>query len=637
MPPHTALIVTVAASLGVAFLFGMVAARLRLPPIVGYLLAGVAVGPFAPGDAVDGGIVAQAAELGVILLMFGVGMHFSLGDLMAVRRVAIPGAVLQLLVTGSVGLMIGRVWGLSLGAALVLGISLAVASTVVLLKGLEAQDRLDSPDGRLAVGWLVVEDLTMVLVLVLLPAIAPILAGGGDGLTAPASALALALVIALAKVAAFAVLMLVVGRRAVPWLLEHVARLGSRELFTLAVLATALGIAVLAAQVFGVSFALGAFFAGAVVSESELSHRAATDALPLQDAFAVLFFLSIGILFNPMVVVQSPLQVLTLVAVIVLGKSLVSFTLMRLLKQPVRAALTLGASLAQIGEFSFIVAGLGVTLGLVTRDLQALIVAAAMIAITINQPLLAGVRLFQRRADARAARDQMPESTEYRTGGATPGGVPASARATRAAIEDVDDPFDFSRFRDHVIVVGHGRMGSTVTEALQRDSARYVIVEEQERTVAGLRTRGERAVFGDATRADVLHRAGIEHARLIVVTAPEPIRARRVVEIARQAHPQIAVAVRTHSATEQAFFEEVLHTADAPGRAIYAEREAALSLAHFTLQTLGRTDDEADVVIESMRQTVLQPTETFATMHTREFRTMMAADPNHPEPPAPPS
>jgi CPA2 family monovalent cation:H+ antiporter-2 len=633
MPPHTALIVTVAASLGVAFLFGMVAARLRLPPIVGYLIAGIAVGPFTPGYVVDSGIIAQAAELGVILLMFGVGLHFSLADLMAVRRVAVPGALLQILLTGSIGMTIGRWWGQSWGGAVVLGISLAVASTVVLLKGLEAQDRLDSPDGQLAVGWLVVEDLTMVLVLVLLPAIAPMLGGGEDGVPMPAGGMALAVVIALAKVAAFALLMVVVGRRAVPWLLEHVARLGSRELFTLAVLSTALGIAVLAAQVFGVSFALGAFFAGAVVSESELSQRAATDALPLQDAFAVLFFLSIGILFNPMVVVQSPLQVFTLAAVIVLGKSLVSFTLMRLMKQPARAALTLGASLAQIGEFSFIVSGLGLTLGLVTRDLQAQIVAAAMIAITVNQPLLAGVRLFQRRSDARAALVHMPETIEYQTGGETAGGVPASARATRAAVEDVDDPFDFSRFHDHVVVVGHGRVGSTVTDALQRDSARYVIVEEQERAVAGLRARGERAVFGDATRADVLHRAGIEHARLIVVTAPEPIRARRVIEIARQLHPRIAVAVRTHSATEQAFFEAVLHTADAPGRAIYAEREAALSLAHFTLQTLGRTDDEADAVIESMRHATLQPTETFATLHTREFRAMMAADPNHPPPP----
>lgn len=625
------MIATVAVSLGIAFLFGLGAARLKLPPIVGYLLAGIAVGPFTPGYVVDSGMIAQAAELGVILLMFGVGLHFSFRDLMAVRRVVVPGALLQLLVTASIGTTIGRMWSLSWGGAIVLGICLSVASTVVLLKGLEAQDRLDSPDGQLAVGWLVVEDLAMVVVLVLLPAIAPMIGGSARAGAMDAGAVGTVLAIALLKVAAFAVLMVVVGRRLVPWLLEHVARLGSRELFTLAVLATALGIAALAAEVFGVSFALGAFFAGAVVSESELSHRAATDALPLQDAFAVLFFLSVGILFNPLVVVQSPMQVLALVAVIVIGKFLASFLLMRALKQSTRSGLTIGASLSQIGEFSFIVAGLGVTLGLISRDMQALVVAAAIIAITVNQPMLTGVKLVLARLDDRAAQRIAELTTEFRTGEPPRDrAVPISARATRAPIEDVEDPFDFSRFRDHVVLIGHGRVGATIIEALQRDSARYVIVDEQERVVAGLRSRGERAVFGDATRVDVLERAGIEFARLIVVTAPEPIRARRIVEVARDANPHIAIAVRTHSATEQAFFEDFLQAPGAIGRAVYAEREAALSLAHFTLQTLGRTDDEADVVVESMRGSKILPTETFAAVHTREFRAMMAPDPNHP-------
>ena len=625
------MIATVAISLGIAFLFGLGAARLKLPPIVGYLLAGIAVGPFTPGYVVDSGIIAQAAELGVILLMFGVGLHFSFRDLMAVRRVVVPGALLQLLITASIGTTIGRLWSLSWGGAMVLGICLAVASTVVLLKGLEAQDRLDSPDGRLAVGWLVVEDLAMVVVLVLLPALAPMIGGSGSADALSAGAVGTALGIALLKVAAFAVLMVVVGRRLVPWLLEHVARLGSRELFTLAVLATALGIAALAAEVFGVSFALGAFFAGAVVSESELSHRAATDALPLQDAFAVLFFLSVGILFNPLVVVQSPMQVVALVVVIVIGKFLASFLLMRALQQSTRSSLTIGASLAQIGEFSFIVAGMGVTIGLFSRDMQALVVAAAIIAITVNQPMLSGVKLLLARLDDRAERRITELTTEFRTGEPLRDrAVPVSARATRAPIEEVEDPFDFSRFRDHVVVIGHGRVGATIIEALQRDTARYVIVDEQERVVAGLRSRGERAVFGDATRIEVLARAGIAFARLLVVTAPEPIRARRIVEVARDANPHIAIAVRTHSATEQAFFEEFVQGPGATGRAVYAEREAALSLAHFTLQTLGRTDDEADVVIESMRGSKILPTETFATLHTREFRAMMAPDPNHP-------
>ena len=626
MAPHPSVIATVAVSLGIAFLFGLAAARLRLPPIVGYLLAGIAIGPFTPGYVVDSGIIAQAAELGVILLMFGVGLHFSFRDLKTVRRVVVPGALLQILFSGSVGTAIGRVWGLSWGGALTLGISLAVASTVVLLKGLEAQDRLDSPEGRLAVGWLVVEDLAMVVVLVLMPTLAPMLRGSAGGAAVTAASLITVLAIALGKVIAFAVLMFVVGRRAVPWLLEHVARLGSRELFTLAVLATALGIATLAAEVFGVSFALGAFFAGAVVNESELSHRAATDALPLQDAFAVLFFLSVGILFNPLVVVHSPMQVLALVTVIIGLKGIGSFALMRVLGQSTRSALIIGGSLAQIGEFSFIVAGMGVTLGLFTRDTHAMVIAAALIAIAVNQPLLAGVGALLARSDERK-RLTMTPTAEYRTG---PHDLPLTARATRADMDDADDPFDFARFRDHVVVVGHGRVGATVTEALQRDAARYVIVEEQERVVAALRARGERAVFGDATRSGVQERAGIAHARLIVVTAPEPIRARRVVEVARALNPHIAIAVRTHSATEQAFFEDFVRAPGATGRAIYVEREAALSLAHYTLQTLGRTDDEADLVIDGMRDARIAPTETLAALQTKEFRAMMAPDPNHP-------
>ena len=616
MPSHPALIVTIAVSIGIAFLFGLAAARLRLPPIVGYLIAGIAVGPFAPGYMVDSGMISQAAELGVILVMFGVGLHFSLHDLATVRRIVIPGAVINTVFIGAVGTMIARGWGQTWGGALVLGIALSVASTVVLLKGLEAQDRLDSPDGRIAVGWLVVEDLQMVFVLVLLPAVAPMLGGSGGASLAPDGSLLMALGVAVAKVMAFAVLMLVVGRRVVPWLLEHVARLGSRELFTLAVLTTALGIATLASEVFGVSFALGAFFAGAVVSESELSHRAATEALPMQDAFAVLFFLSVGILFDPTVLLDAPMAVLTLVAVVVIGKFLSSFLLMRLLRQPARSALVIGASLAQIGEFSFIVAGLGVTLGLISRDAQALVVASALIAITINQPLLSAVRYVVGRLDARDDALTAP-------------GVPESARSSRGPVNADEDPFDFSGLSGHVVVVGHGRVGTTITDALQRDAARYVVVEEQERIVAGMRSRGERAVFGDATRGEVLHRAGIAQAKLIVVTAPEPIRARRTVEVARDLNPHIAVAVRTHSAVEQSFFEQMLHAPGAHGRAIYAEREAALSLAHYTLQTLGRSDDEADMVIEALRGLTTRPAETFEALPTHEFRAIMAIDPNH--------
>jgi len=601
MPHGTTLIATIALAFAVALLFGVIAARLRLPPIVGYLLAGVAIGVMSPTlAAADGGVASQASEMGVVLLMFGVGLHFSLRDLMEVRSIVVPGALLQIAITGTVGTVLGHWWGLSPGGAMVLGLSLAVASTVVVLKGLEARDRLDSPEGRIAVGWLVVEDLSMVLVLVLLPAVSAALGGTpAEGRTLTAGGLAGSIGLAIANVVAFLLLMVVAGRRVVPWLLAHVARLGSRELFTLTVLAIALGVGTIASQFFGMSFALGAFVAGAVVSESELSHRAAADALPLQDAFAVLFFVSVGLLFDPHVLVDRPGQVLTVLGIVVLCKFTASFAVLRLLGESGRLAATIAGSLAQIGEFSFILLALGASLGLIDRDTQALVVGASLVSITINQPLQGWLqRLLARYAP----------------------GIPESLTE--------GDAFDFGTVSNHVILVGYGRVGTTITEALDRAGVSHIVVEEQPRVVAGLRMRGEQAIAGDATRADVLQRAGVAGARLIVVTAPEPIRARRVVEVARQLNPRIAVAVRTHSATEQAFFEDVLQTPGVHGRAVYAEREVALSLAHYTLVALGRSDDEADALIDAMRGRATMPTETFAAMKTREFRAAMGIAPH---------
>ena len=608
MPHGTTLIATIALAFAVALLFGIIAARLRLPPIVGYLLAGVAIGAMAPTlAAADGGVAQQASEMGVVLLMFGVGLHFSLRDLMEVRSIVVPGALLQIAITGTVGTMLGRWWGLSAGGAMVLGLSLAVASTVVVLKGLEARDRLDSPEGRIAVGWLVVEDLSMVLVLVLLPAVAAVLGGttpAGHALSA--GGLARSIGLAIANVFAFLLLMVVAGRRVVPWLLAHVARLGSRELFTLTVLAIALGVGTIASQLFGMSFALGAFVAGAVVSESELSQRAAADALPLQDAFAVLFFVSVGLLFDPHVLVDRPGQVLTVLGVVMLCKFVASFAVLRLLGESGRLAVTIAGSLAQIGEFSFILMALGASLGLLDRDTHALVVGAALLSITVNQPLQGWLqRMLARYAP----------------------GIPDSLTE--------GDAFDFGAISDHVILVGYGRVGTTITEALDRAGVLHIVVEEQPRVVAGLRLRGEHAIAGDATRADVLQRAGVAGARLIVVTAPEPIRARRIVEVARQLNPRIAVAVRTHSATEQAFFEQALHAPGVRGRAVYAEREVALSLAHFTLVAVGRSDDEADALIDAMRGRATMPTETFAAMRTREFRTAMGITPGQGSPEEP--
>jgi CPA2 family monovalent cation:H+ antiporter-2 len=565
----TALIATVAVGIVVAFVFGLIVARVGLPPIVGYLLAGVAVGPFTPGYVANSGLATQLADLGVILLMFGVGLHFSLNDLIAVRRIVVPGALLQTTVTTGVGVAIGRMWGWSWGGALMLGLSMGIAGTVVLLKGLERQDQLDSPPGRIAVGWLVVEDVTMVFVLVLMPAVAPMIGGTGTA-TTNASGLALTLGIAVLKIMGFVALMVVIGRRFVPWLLEHVARLGSRELFTLAVLTTALGIGAVAAELFGVSFALGAFFAGAVISESELSHRAAADALPMQDAFAVLFFVSVGMLFDPTVIANEAPRVLALVAVIVVWKTLFTFGIVRALGESTATALIMGAGVGQIGEFSFIVAELGVELGLVPKDAQVLIVGAALIAITVNGPILAGATRLARRFGEKA--------------------------------ETAD--LDLEQLHDHVVLVGYGRMGATVSEALARAGAPTIVIEEQERVVADLRKRGGLAIGGDASRLDVLERAGIRRARLLVVTAPEPVRARRIVEVARSANPTITIAIRTHSATEQTFLENLLASANnSTGRAVYTEREAALALAHYSLVALGRTDDEADMLIDSMRVT----------------------------------
>jgi CPA2 family monovalent cation:H+ antiporter-2 len=569
MAHDSGLIATVAVGIVVAFIFGVLAGRIGLPPIVGYLLAGVVVGPFTPGYVADSGLASQLAELGVILLMFGVGLHFSLSDLIAVRRVVVPGALAQTTLTTGVGMAIGRFWGWSWGSALLLGLSLGVAGTVVLLKGLERQDQLDSPVGRVAIGWLVVEDVTMVFVLVLLPAIAGMI-GGSGGAPTGTTAIALKLAIAVLKILGFVALMVVVGRRFVPWLLEQVARLGSRELFTLAVLTTALGVGTVAAEFFGVSFALGAFFAGAVISESELSHRAASDALPMQDAFAVLFFVSVGMLFDPTILVHEAPRIFLLAGVIIVWKTVLTFGIVRGLGKPPATALIMGAGVGQIGEFSFIVAELGVSLGLLPKEAQVLIVGAALIAIIANGPILAAATRFGHR------------------------------------FHEKDEPVDLhlGALHDHVILVGYGRIGATVSEALARAGAPEVVIEEQERVVADLRKRGALAIRGDATRADVLERAKVRAAKLLIITAPEPVRARRIVEVAREANPHITIAIRTHSANEQAFLDHLLATArGSTGRAVYTEREAALSLAHYSLLALGRTDDEADLLIDSMRAT----------------------------------
>jgi len=399
VPHETALLATIAVGLALAFVGGFVAVRLGLPPLVGYLLAGVAVGPFTPGFVADAGVARELAEIGVILLMFGVGMHFSIGDLLAVRRIALPGAVAQIAVATALGAGVGSLWGWSLGAGIVFGLALSVASTVVLLRALEASGRLGTEEGRIAVGWLIVEDLVMVLALVLLPVFAGPAAAADGAAAAPLGSLE-RVGATLAGVAAFVALMLVVGRRLFPWLLQRVERTGSRELFTLAVVALALGVAFGSAKLFGVSFALGAFFAGVVIHESDLSQRAARELQPLQDAFGVLFFVAVGMLFDPAVVARQPFQVLAVLAIVVVGKSLAALAIVRALGYSRATALTVSAALAQIGEFSFILAALGVGLGVLPPEGQVLIVAGALLSIALN-PLV--FRAAGRRAPAARA------------------------------------------------------------------------------------------------------------------------------------------------------------------------------------------------------------------------------------------
>ena len=437
---------TIAAAFVLAFGLGYLAARVRLPPLVGYLVAGVVMGPYTPGFVGDVNLAGQLAEIGVILLMFGVGLHFSTRDLMAVRGIAIPGALGQILAATMIGAVLAHFWGWSLPAGLTLGLALSVASTVVLLRALEQQRKLESAEGRIAVGWLIVEDLVMVLALVLLPALAETFGGTSAGVVGAAAAGRSAwilLALTLAKVALFVAFALIVGTRVVPWALERVARTGSRELFTLSVLAIALGIAYGSAVLFGVSFALGAFFAGVILSESELSQRAAEDSLPLQDAFAVLFFVSVGMLFDPSILVSKPLAVIGVILVIVVGKSLAAFAIVLLFRYPVGTALTVSVSLAQIGEFSFILAALGIALNLMPPEARDLILAGALFSITLNPFLFAALPAIERWLRARPRLIGVLE----RSGG--PGIAPQ---------QEAPAPL-----RDHAIIVGHGRVGSTIT------------------------------------------------------------------------------------------------------------------------------------------------------------------------------
>jgi len=568
VPHSVTLITTIAAGLGLALIMGFIAVRLKLPALVGYLVAGIIIGPATPGFVADIELSRQLAEIGVMLLMFGVGLHFSLNDLLAVRRIALPGAIVQIAVATALGAAVAALWGWPLGSGIVFGLALSVASTVVLLRALENRGALESVNGRIAVGWLVVEDLVMVLVLVLLP---PLSGWLGGNATAPAGAagdrgVLTTLALTLGQVGVFVALMLVVGRRLFPWLLWQVARTGSRELFTLCVVAAAVGIAYGSAELFGVSFALGAFFAGMVMRESALSHRAADESLPLRDAFSVLFFVSIGMLFDPEVLIREPLKALVVVAIIVFGKSLAAFLLVLAFRYPLNTALTVSASLAQIGEFSFILAGLGVSLGLLSAEGQSLILAGALVSIALN-PLV-----FQAIEPAQAW-------------------IRSRSKLARV-LERPDDPLaelpttvDLKQLTGQVVLVGYGRVGGRIGEALIQRKVPFVVAEQNRELVERLRERGIPAVSGDASDPAVLIQAHIARARMLVIATPDAFHARKMIEIARMLNPGIDTVVRTHSEEEA----ELLRKENV-GKVFMGEHELALGM---TRHVLGRIADES--------------------------------------------
>jgi CPA2 family monovalent cation:H+ antiporter-2 len=540
MPHDVSLIAAIAAAFGLALALGLAAQRLGVPPLVGYLVAGILIGPATPGYVADVHLTQQLAELGVMLMMFGVGLHFSLDDLLAVRRIAVPGALVQMTVATALGAATAAMWGWSLTHGLVLGLALSVASTVVLLRGLEGRGVLASVDGRIAVGWLIVEDLAVVLILVLLPALGShgAAAGSGDALRQVG--------MTVAKVAAFILLMLGAGRRALPALLWFVARTGSRELFTLAVVTAAIGVAVASAKLFSVSYALGAFFAGMLLRESALSHRAAEESLPLRDAFSVLFFVSVGMLFEPSIVVREPLKLAAVLGIVMVGKTVAAVLLVRTFRYSLGTALTVGAGLAQIGEFSFIVAALGRRLDLLPADAESLIVAAALISITLNPLCFAA---------AQKVRDRFPEAGGADPLAELPGTVP---------IEDLSG---------HVVLVGHGRVGRRIAEALVAEGIPVVVAEQNREEVERLRARKRLAVAGDATEPAVLIQAHVARAAVLVVATPDASQIRRMVETARALNPRLEVLLRTHTDAETDLLRR-----DGMGTVFMGEAELARSM-----------------------------------------------------------
>nr|WP_279052753.1 cation:proton antiporter [Acinetobacter tandoii] len=562
MPHNVDLIILLAFGFGLALVFGYLAARLRLPPLIGYLIAGIIISPNTPGIVADIQLANQLAELGVMFLMFGVGMHFSLNDLLQVRRIALPGAILQIAVATLLGIGVSMLWGWSFGSALVFGLSLSCASTVVLLKALGDRGLLNSVNGKIAVGWLLVEDLVMVLVLVLLPATAVLL--GGESMTTHGGNdnIWLTLGLTLLKVAGFIAFMLIVGKRLVPLIMQFVARLGSRELFTLTVVAAAVSIAFGAYKVFGVSMALGAFFAGMVVKESDFSHRAEEETLPLREIFSILFFVSVGMLFDPRILWEQPEHVLAVVAIIMIGKTIAAMALVLFFRYPINTALTVGASLAQIGEFSFILATLGLSLKLLSLEGQNLILAGALISITLNSFIFAAIEPLQNWIRERSSLARLLERS----------GDPLAM---------LPDEVSQDYLRDQVVIVGHGEVGRRITKTLMTEDIKVVIAEENREIVENLREKGIAAVSGVATEPGVLIQAHIQHARLLVLSPMDIIDIHKIVDIAKTLNPQIQVLICAESKQEA----EVIRKENI-GDVYFAKEEMAKNMSNHILNQI---------------------------------------------------
>ena len=524
IPHDTDLILILSVALPLAFVMGFIAMRLRLPAIVGYLITGILVGPFTPGVEADAELAPQLAEIGVILLMFGVGIHFSLRDLMDVRKVAIPGAVVQSTVATLLAVGITQLWGWDVRSGIVVGFALSVASTVVLLRALIDADLLDTAHGKVAVGWLIVEDLFTVLALVFLPMLAHDSSGDQD--------IAMSLVVTMTKVVVLVVGVLWIGAKLVPLLLVQVSRTGSRELFTLAVLAIAFGIAFGSAQFFGVSMALGAFLAGLVMGDSDLSHRAAEENLPMRNAFSVLFFISVGMLFDPAILIEEPIELVLVVAIVMIGKPLAAFALVGALGHPARTGLVVGAGLAQIGEFSFILAEMGRGLDLLPDEGYSLILAAAIVSITLNPMVFHLIPVAE--AFLRRRRGEPEDSGE------------------RSPPEEAYPP----PMQGHVVLCGYGRVGGLIAEVLDRAGTPYIVVERDRGRLEPLRARGIPVVQGDAVETSVQNQLSLADARLLILAVPDPFAVRRMAEVGRELQPGLPIVARTHSAAEWRYLED---------------------------------------------------------------------------------